>query len=163
MNGRRYKRSSRSTLKIPSGNLQQSLHLAPPQLAPPSVTLTFPPPLTAPPPLFTTPPTPTPILTLQSTSTTSTPPHQAIPPTNYNLYPHSHSHHIPQATTPKKRQTATLTPHPQSPPQRPQPPRPSTYPRLPSCPRNLFQKDKTIRPDRHPKEKPTYTQSLHFH
>ena len=45
----------------------------------------------------------------------------------------------------------------------PQPPRPSTYPRLPSCPRNLFQKDKTIRPDHHPKEKPTYTQSVHFH
>ena len=64
VNERRYGRSSWSSLKIPSGNLQQSLHLAPPPSAPLSVTLTFSLLLTTTPILFPTSPIPTPILTL---------------------------------------------------------------------------------------------------
>ena len=104
-----------------------------------------------------TPPTPTPILTPQTISTTRTPPHQPQP-----LSPLSHPSYPPNNHS-GKRQKILLAPHPQPPLQQPQPPCPSTRPRLPSCPRNHVPKGETIRPDNHPKEKPTHTQSGHFH
>ena len=146
MNWRQYGKFSQSPPKIPSGNLQQSLNLAPP----PSATLTFPPLLTTPSPLFPTPPTPTPILTPQTTAAPTT--------TSISI----HVHHIPQTTMPEKDKKPCLhhihslhhnfNDH--------------VYQHLRTyhlAQETLFQKDKTIRPDHHPKEKPTHTQSSHFH
>ena len=154
VNRRQYGRSSQSSLKIPSSNLEQSLHLA----SPPSATLTFPPLLTALSLLFLTPPTPTPILTLQTTFTTPTLLHQPqplsplshplCPPNNYawkrqkkpcfhkirSLHHNNFNHLIYQHI-----RTYYLSQE------------------------IVFQKDKTIRPDHHPKETPTYSQSIYFH
>ena len=77
---RRYGRTSQSPPKIPSRNLQQSLHLAHLQ----SATLTFP-------PLLTTP------LSISYIANSHT--HSYT--TDY-LYHHSHTRHIPQTTTPEK-------------------------------------------------------------
>ena len=148
MNERRYGRSSQGSLKIPSGNLQQSLHLAPR----PSATLTFPSVLTAPSPLFPAPPTPTPILTLKTTSTTPT---STLSPLSHPSYPPNH--HA------RKRQKHLLAPHPQ--------PHHNelnhhVHEHARTChldQENTLQKDKTIHPDHHLKEKPTHPQSVHFH
>ena len=82
---------------------------------------------------------------------------------NHILYDHSHTHHIPQATTREKDRESYLH---------------HIYSlhhndlnhHIHQHVRNyhlaqetMFQKDKTIRPDHHPKEKPTHTQSVHFY
>ena len=144
MNGRRYGRSSRSSKKISSGNVKQSLHLAPPPSATTSVTLTFPPLLTTPRPLFPALPIPTPILTLQTTSTT---------PTTTSISPLSHPSYPPNNYV-LKRQKTLLAPHPQPPPQQPQAPRSSTHPYLPSCPKNPVLKEQNNLP-RSPSQRET--------
>ena len=144
MNQRRYGSSTQSSLKIPSGNLQQFLHLGPP----PSATITFPPLLTTPSPLFLTPPTPTHILIKQTTSTTQTPLHQphSLSPLLHPSYP-TNNHAV-------KRQKTLLAPLPQS-----SPPRPSTHLHLPSCPRNHVPKGQNNLP-RSPSQRETHPHSV---
>ena len=143
VNGRRYGRSSRSSPKIPLENLQQSLHLAPPPSVLPQATLASPPPLSTLPPQFPTLPTPTPIVMLQNTSTTPTPLHQSRPP--HHSQPLSPLLHLsyPQTATPEKDKKQ----------------------RIHSLHHNLshHHAQQYIRPNHHPKEKPTHTQSIHFH
>ena len=147
VNQRRYGKSSQGSPKITSGNLQQSLHQAPP----PSATIKFPPLLTTPSSLFLTLPTPTPILTPQTTSTTPTPLHQPQP-----LSPLSHPPYCPNNHAVKRQKPCLhhfhslhhkdLDHHIHQ--------HVHTYH---LAQETMFRKNKTIRTDHLPKEKPTHT------
>ena len=145
VNRRRYGRSSQSSLKIPSSNLEQSLHLA----SPPSATLTFPPLLTALSLLFLTPPTPTPILTLQTTFTTPTLLHQpqTLSPLSHPSYPpNNYAWKIkktPASTTSAASTTTTSTTSSIN------TSAPTTFPKKP-CSKRTKLSDKIIIPKRHP-------------
>ena len=152
VNRRRYGRSSQSSLKIPSSNLEQSLHLA----SLPSATLTFPPLLTALSLLFLTPPTPTPILTLQTTFTTPTLLHQPQP-----LSPLSHPLYPPNNYAWKRQKKTLLPQHPQPPPQQLQPPHLSTHPHLLPFPRNHVPKGQNY-PTRSSSQRDTHLHSVHL-
>ena len=128
MNGRLYGRSSQSFPKI-LGNLQQSLHPAPPPATPTSLPL-----LTTASSLLPASPPHTLISEPLTTSTTLPPASQLLPPSP-RLHPSSSkNNHVPE------RQKNPLAPLLQPLPQPPQPPAPSPLPPPPSSPNSRVQK-----------------------